>query len=387
MASRLSYLFDRFLQKTATPEEREEFFSLVHDDANSAELNLLVEEALKQDHAVPDLEEDKATAIFTSILEAEREIAPLTERRRKPFRRWLYIAAAACTVVAVSVLMFYPNKAPVQLAEAEKDIKNALPGYNNATLILGNGKSIRLDSTGEQTIPQGNVTVKNQGGHLLYEGSHEPVEQLFNTLITPRGGQYHITLPDKTEVWLNAASSLRYPIAFSEDERMVELNGEAYFEIAKDASKPFLVKTGNTTVQVLGTRFNIMAYDNEHTVRTTLVEGAVKVVTAKDAKVLSPGHYASVDPSTEMIGMGAADIEEAIAWKEGYFLFRGANLSVMLRQFERWYNIDIVLKAPQKTYEFMGKIPRTARFSSVLKLLEVNNIAYELDQNKLIIQP
>lgn len=384
MTSRLSYLFNRFLEKTATPEEREELFSLMQDDANSAELNLLVETALERDHEVPDLTDEKADMIASSILDADRGVV---EVRKKPVKKWMYLAAAACTLIAVSISFFYMNRSKPAVQLAGKDLRNALPGYSNATLILGDGKAVQLDSADQQMIRQGNSTIKSQAGHLLYTEANDPEEVLFNTLITPKGGQYHITLPDKTEVWLNAASSLHYPVTFAGNERTVELQGEGYFEVARDVDKPFYVRTGNTTVQVLGTHFNIMAYENEHTIRATLLEGTVKVTTPKDHAVLSPGNDAIIDPSTDIIKIAAADMDEAVAWKEGYFLFRGANLPAMLRQFERWYNIEIVLKAPRKNYEFVGKIPRTARLSSVLKLLEVNDISYEFDQNKLIIQP
>lgn len=369
------------MEKTATPEEREELFSLIQEDANGAELNLLVETALEQDHEVPDLDAGKADIIASSILDADRS------GRKKPVKRWLYLAAAACTIIAVSISFFYMNRSKPAVQLAGKDLRNSLPGYNKATLVLGNGKTVQLDSADQQMIQQGNTIIKSQAGHLLYAAANEPVEALFNTLITPKGGQYHITLPDKTEVWLNAASSLHYPVTFTGNERIVELQGEGYFEVAKDAGKPFYVRTGNTTVQVVGTHFNIMAYENEQTIRTSLLEGAVKVITPKGHAMLSPGNDAIIDPLTDVIRTAAADIDEAVAWKDGYFLFRGANLPAMLRQFERWYNIEIVLKAPRKTYEFVGKIPRTARLSSVLKILEVNDISYEFDQNKLIIQP
>jgi ferric-dicitrate binding protein FerR (iron transport regulator) len=260
-------------------------------------------------------------------------------------------------------------------------------------LTLANGATIFLDSTENGAISnQGATKVIKTNGQLTYQaGGTDATAVSYNTVATPRGGQYKIVLPDGTLVWLNAASSLRFPTAFNGSERIVTLNGEGYFEVAHQQLQhggrmPFKVQLNNGAVEVLGTHFNIMAYQNEATVRTTLLEGAVNVIHSSYTAKLVPGQQATWETATQSrIQVTNTDTDEAIAWKEGYFQFNRAGLEDVMRQLQRWYNVEVRYEGGISKREFWGKIPRNARLSEALRILELSNIHCSIAGDTIII--
>lgn len=318
---------------------------------------------------------------------------------RSHTRKWWMAAAVLLPVAALLALLLHQRQKPAT-SLAQHYQADIAPGGDKAVLTLADGSTIVLDSAGNGTLAQqGSASIVKEAGALTYQApsaatpghpaaiaAPRDTTVQYNTLSTPRGGQFTITLPDGTRVWLNAASSLRYPVAFTGSSRIVVLIGEAYFDVAPNAQQPFLVRTGKVILDVLGTQFNIMAYGDEPVITTTLVTGAVKVNSPNSDAWPKPGEQAAVAHDGS-IQVQRANIAVNTAWKNGRFSFQGADLPVLLRQFARWYNITIETHGTLKHYAFTGEVPRTAHLSVILKLLEANSIPYRLEANKLIIQP
>jgi len=328
---------------------------------------------------------------------AAAPVVPLT----KPANRWWrYFAAATVLFAAVGTTFWVLHKRSIapanssvqsQLAKA----KDAQPGGNRAVLTLASGQQINLDSTGNGVLAsQGNMNVtKLADGQLAYNKSSEekPTVPAFNVLSTPRAGQFSLTLPDGSQVWLNNASSLRYPVSFTGSSREVELTGEAYFEIAKDASHPFRVAvhrgTRTSTVEVLGTSFNVMAYDDENAERTTLVEGSVRFVHDGSSALLKPEEQSVLDEQGGLKTLRNVNVSEITAWKNGYFHFDHSSLESTMRQLARWYDVDVEYAGNVPPQEFMGKIQRNLPLSAVLKGLENERVHFELEGRTLTVKP
>jgi ferric-dicitrate binding protein FerR (iron transport regulator) len=274
------------------------------------------------------------------------------------------------------------------------------PGSEKAVLTLADGSTIILDNAANGNVAQqgGTKIIKLDNGQLAYDAgrnTHRRVlsgELLYNTISTPRGGQYQITLPDGTKVWLNAASSIKFPTAFSGSTREVEMTGEAYMEIAKNSKQPFRVKANGTEIQVLGTSFNINAYSDEEAVKTTLIEGRVRVSSLKSNVILKPGQQArialAVSSDQQAKGITVvndADIQQALAWKNSLFKFNDASIEVIMRQLARWYNLDVVYEG-NVTKTFLATIPRNVPISQVLEALEITGaVKFKVEANKVTV--
>jgi hypothetical protein len=297
--------------------------------------------------------------------------------------------------------MFYSHTGtqyPIALNNQSGRYKNDVaPGGDKAILILGDGSQVILDNTKNGTIgQQGNAKVlKIDAGKLAYNmqsgGKDIPKVIPFNTVSTPRGGQFQIELPDGSTVWLNATSSLRFPTAFIKGkERKVELTGEAYFEVTKNETMPFKVIVNKMEVQVLGTHFNVMAYSNEHEIKTTLLEGSVKINSTVNKKsiVIKPGQQASLDNTNSEINVSQnIDVDLVVAWKNGFTAFKSADISTIMRQVERWYDVDVNYQGVVPERTFTGKISRNANLSELLRLLEVSKIHFTIDGRKITVLP
>ncbi len=298
-----------------------------------------------------------------------------------------YRAAAAAILIGglSSLFVFRAVRNGGEKENAQAATAAVQPGGQKALLTLADGSVVELDSTGAMTIPgQGNASVQAAGGQLTYNTAGEGDAPIFNTLRTPRGGQFKIILADGTKVWMNAGSSLKYPTAFGATERLVELSGEAYFEVEKDAAKPFRVKVQDMAVDVLGTDFNIMAYEEEAAVNTTLVNGAVKVSGSGDSQLLKPGQQASLSRSGNL-SVKEADVEEAIAWKNGLFIFQDADLQTVMRQLARWYDIEIEYEGRPADMKLNGAVFRNYSLSQVLTVLKATGLQFKMEAKKLII--
>ena len=327
----------------------------------------------------------------TSIREAPTPKTPQT--RRIPLWRKTAIAASIILALGTGVWLLVVNRHAPQTTATAKPMKtDVAPGGNKAVLTLANGSTIVLDNAANGTLAQqGSTTVrKTNNGQLAYNITNEkPKEILYNTLATPRGGQYQLLLPDGTKVWLNAASSIRYPTAFAGPTRQVDITGEAYFEIAKDAKMPFTVRLGSPAgargeVKVLGTEFNVNAYDDEPQTRTTLVSGAVQVKKDAASVILKPGQQAQQTTSGPIQVIANADVEEALAWKNGKLLMRHTSMEAIMRQAARWYDVDVQFKDRIEEEPYTVTVPRSVPLSQLLKALEVASGAHFTIEGKTI---
>jgi transmembrane sensor len=297
------------------------------------------------------------------------------------------ISIAALILLFISTgLYFYSNRVisePEQFAEI--DVRNdILPGYNKAILTLADGSKISLDDAANGLLAsQGNIAItKTENGQIVYEKNNVDKSKFIahrsaiNTIQTPKGGKYQIRLPDGSKVWLNSASTLSYPTTFAGNERKVQLKGEAYFEISPNKNVPFRVESDNQIVEVLGTHFNINSYDDEDYVKTTLLEGSVKVILNSNpneiskTKLLKPGEQSLTKSNQSGIRIENADTEKAIAWKNGYFKFRNTPIKEIMREIERWYDVELVYEGKIPSDEFTGFISNDVKISAVLKIME-----------------
>ncbi|WP_276346233.1 FecR domain-containing protein [Daejeonella sp. JGW-45] len=294
----------------------------------------------------------------------------------KPVSRlWQRVASAAAIILVASlgIYLYRTNLAaePQPLAGVQEN--DILPGGNRATLTLADGRRIDLNEArnGELANQSGIRVTKTADGQLVYtiSDSGPASEDLsYNTIETPYGGQYQVNLPDGSRVWLNSASSLKYPVHFSGKERKVEITGEVYFEVARNPAMPFRVKNEGQTIEVLGTHFNVMSYPGESTINTTLLEGSVKVFSSKGSKLLTPGQQAR--NGNGGIDVVTVDTEEVIAWKNGFFIFKSEDAQSIMRQISRWYDVDIEIQGDISRKNFGGRISRSRNISEVLEVLE-----------------
>lgn len=362
MNSRLSILWQRYLDNTCTRQELEELLAA----ADSDELRSVMEQHWHNSIAGEGM--PHADVRLEAILGKK-------SRKKTPY----YYAAAAITIGIIAGLYTYFNIQPTPEKPAVvKIVTNIESPHNKAILTLSDGSKVTLDSAGNQLL-------KQQPGLLQYQNKNAVIG--FNTLITPPGVQYQVVLPDGSKVWLNAASGLKYPTVFNGKERLVELHGQAYFEIAKNADQPFKVKTNNEEILVLGTSFDIMAYANENSSYTTLIEGVVKVTADNTTRLLQPGQQATVNNDTKNIGVRQVNIDDVIAWKNGYFSFRNADLPTVMRQLARWYDVEISYQQNIPAGTFSGEIGKSLSLEQALKILEQTRVHFRIEGRRIVILP
>lgn len=328
--------------------------------------------------------------IEASLNKADIPVIPLygKEKDKRMLVNWKMIAASVMMILGIGSF-FYVGKHKLQNTASNQHAKEIKPGGNNAVLILGDGSEINLNhiKNGEVAMQGGIKVEKRADGQLIYtigKNAETASKGLFNTIQTPIGGQYRINLPDGSLVWLNAASSLRYPITFSGDERRVELIGEAYFEIEKDKSRPFRVVSNQQTVEVLGTHFNVNSYEDEDDTKTTLLEGSVKVFAGanKKAVILNPGQQSQVRAYT--INVKDVDASDAAAWKDGYFVFNAESIPSAMRKIARWYDLEISYEGNVNQEDLAGAVSRFKNVSEVLKTLELTGLVhFKIDGRKV----
>ena len=320
------------------------------------------------------------------------------KQETKVIRIWPRVAVAASIAVMLGTGIFYFTKTKEQIPQVAEKPQEIAPGGNRGILTLSNGKQIVLaDISAKDTIAkegeEDEVTIKmGANGVITYIINPNTVASkadanLFNTLSTPTGGQYNIVLADGTKVYLNAVSSIKYPTQFNGDQRIVELDGEAYFEVAKNKNKPFIVKSGDQDIEVLGTHFNVHAYDNESVVKTTLLEGSVAVNYKNQKAILKPGQQSNVSDKFNKITIKQVDTEAAIAWKNGRFKFDNADLKTVMRQLERWYGIKVEYRGDVSDVRFNGGTFMNKNLSEVLKVLELSNIKFKVEGKTIIVYP
>lgn len=373
-----------------SPEQARELLQRYHEGLCTAEETAAIEQWYSEllDKSSWDFAPGEETVVGQRV--KQRVMAGLHPVEDSRIRRLTtFRLAAACLLVLLGTgIAYYLLRSSSREQVAVADKTDALPGSNRAILTLANGNTVVLDSAANGTLAQqGAASVqKLNNGQLAYYNNNKDNSIVYNTLSTPRGGQYQLTLPDGTGVWLNAASSIRYPTSFSGSERKVEITGEAYLEVAQMANKPFKVIVNNQLhVQVLGTSFNINAYQDEHAIRTTLLSGRIQVASPDGTPlVLKPGNQASLQSGR--LTVGEADGEQVLAWKNGYFHFDRADIQTIMRQVARWYDVEIIYEdIPQK--KFSGTIPRDVNVSKVFKILELTgNVHFSIKGNKVTVK-
>jgi ferric-dicitrate binding protein FerR (iron transport regulator) len=315
----------------------------------------------------------------------------------KTYKLYYRLTAAAIVLIAFSAGLFsYTQKRNSNLFSLFRHSQNDVaPGGNKAILTLANGNRIILTNAKNGLLAQqgGTQINKTASGQIIYNAAQavRAADTAYNTITTPRGGQYMVVLPDSSKVYLDANSSLRFPAAFSGKLRTVMLTGEAYFEVAHNKNMPFHVLTKGQAVEVLGTHFNINAYDDENTIKTTLLEGSVRVSIGGTLALLIPGEQSQiagpVTPGKSINVIQNANTEEAVAWKNGFFQFENADIQTIMRQFARWYNVDVVFDGKVNERLFSGEIHRNLTLLQALELLNYANVHFNIDGKKIIVSP
>lgn len=311
--------------------------------------------------------------------------------RKNPIIRYL-AAASVVAIIGIGTFFLFFNQRQNKIYTGQKKVliqNDVVPGGDRAILTLADGRQIVLDSASNGALAQqGGIKVIKIGGKLTYDSQGDAKEVLYNTITTPKGGQFQLELADGTKVWLNAASSFKYPTSFKGKERTVELSGEGYFEVAHNAAMPFHVKVNAMDVQVVGTHFNINSYSDEPAVKTTLLEGRVLVKNKGNEVYLNPGQQAVLLPGKDnLIIANDVNVNEVVAWKNGRFLFNDTDIETIMRQAARWYDVGVVYEN-KMTGVISGGLPRTENISQFLKILEATGkVKFEINGRQIIVKP
>ncbi len=416
---RLKYLFQRYISGIETNAERDELMLLIADEGYKPEVTALLDNAFEQLAGTGKLDEEQTERVFAGIRKHSRNeqpagIYPIPGN----YGRLKKIAVAAAAIIILSwagyFILLNKNEAPA-LVQTNRSVIDDVPAPDKtrATITLADGRIVYLDSAGNGPLAhQGNTQViKLPNGQIAYQlsAAGRAEKQLrYNTLSNPRGSTViDMQLADGTHVWLNAGSSITYPVAFTGNQRHVELKGEGYFEVAKDPAKKFIVTANGTATEVLGTRFNVNAYDDEPETKITLLEGSVKVSrenrhseldsesviqgtsgqvrNARKIVTLQPGQQAAIHHSSFIIHH-SIDTEQVMAWKNGLFNFEGCSFAAVMRQLERWYNIAVVYENKVPGIELSGKMTKDVTLKGVMVILTRMGVQYEMQGNKLLIK-
>jgi len=396
--ARLTYLFNSYYNQTATPQEQDELMEIIHSSANDAEITALIHEAWDNlEIDAPLFDRTKSIDMLNSILQSKSdhdEDSPIRPPDKNQLWLKLGVAAAMMVFVGFGAYVFLKQDkntiAKKNIAKA-KPAHDVLPGGNKAVLTLANGKTITLDSAKNGLLAkEGAAHIrKTRDGQLVYQTGNDDDGSSadMNTVSTPRGGQYQLVLNDGSKVWLNSASSLSFPAVFKGKTREVEITGEAYFEVAKNAHMPFRVKVNNTVVEVLGTHFNIMAYNDEAVMKTTLLEGSVKISNNQNTSMLKPGQQAQLNQNGPIKVIDNSDADDAIAWKEGIFQFRDAGIEAVMRQAARWYDVQVSFAGKVPAKEFTGRISRNVKASELMGMLKYMGINFKIEDRHITVLP
>lgn len=388
MKDNIYHLIEKYLDGTITPAEEEQLMAW-YQDHNQADIEWPAESA-----------DEEEQVRLRMLMRLNQQINPPVAKPNTTRRLWYYLSAAASVLIILGLAAYFyspqlhqPGPQP-STAQALKDIG---PGGNKAILTLANGDKVVMEDAKNGIISQqGNAAVnKTDSGSLFYNdvSSNAAANIVYNTLNTPYGGQYQITLQDGTKVWLNAGSSLRFPTSFPGNERNVTLTGEAYFEVAKDKARPFFVtvnagSAAAMNVRVLGTHFNINAYPDEQHNIVTLLEGSVKVDCGEANALLAPGNAAILNKTSGKLNIKDGDTEAATAWKNGYFLFDNEKVESIMRQISRWYDVEISYQGDVSGKAIGGSLSRSKNVSEVLNMLELTGtVHFKTEGRRITVMP
>jgi len=368
-------LYQKYLDNDLSKEELSKFLEILQSGQHDVEMITMMDSTWKQ-------------MFDTAAATSQAKIISLK-------RTWYRISAAAIIILMLGAGTYFLFFNRAKQAEITKtvltpDIK--APETNRAMITLGNGQKIYLDSVPNGTLAnEGSVRlIKSTDGKVIYDVSKVVTNNTpltYNTLSNPRGSKViDMTLSDGTQVWLNAGSSVTYPIAFTGNERKVTITGEAYFEVAHEKSKPFLVSKGDMQVEVLGTHFNVNAYDDESEINVTLLEGSVKVYNNKGAVTIKPGEQVQITINQQPVINKQTDLEEVMGWKNGKFFFTSADIKTIMRQVARWYDVEVIYEERTPDQLFGGEVPRNSNLSQMMKILEYSGVHYDINGKKIIIK-
>jgi transmembrane sensor len=382
----IQYLLEKYLEATITATEEETLFSYLESRPQS-EVEELVEELMLAEPELANYNALEWQPVVDRVLSHRAKIVHM--QGPKPWYRFA-IAAAIIGVMAVAGWLIWNKQSPAPWSTATKqNTKDISPGAQGAILTLSDGRQVILDSTKGNIANEGGVAINNKNGSVSYSpvSTHASLLAVYNTISTPRGRQYQLTLQDGTEVWLNAQSSIRFPTSFTGKERVVEITGEAYFEVAHDASHPFIVTKGETSVTVLGTHFNVNAYDDEGGLKVTLLQGSVRVSANRQQQtaIIKPGEQAKLTPNSQWLIVNP-DLDAVTAWKNGTFKFNETDIQSVMRQAERWYDVTIQYPNGVPSDVFSGTISRNVGLKDFLKILEYSDIDVKIDGRIVIIK-
>lgn len=383
-------IFKRMQGKPLTPEDE-------------SILNRWLAESEENRRAFEEIEDEKEFSVYLSIATDQYKTQLALDRFRKEafsetagsagrgrtflfFKPWIRYVAAALLIFGIGAYL-WQRKSPVEPVEhgvAKKPVEDIQPGRAGAILTLSDGTQIDLDTLKSGVVANENGTkVLLDNGQLRYNATNDAGVG-YNTMTTPPGRQFHVRLPDNSSVWLNAGSSIVYPTLFVGKERKVKVTGEVYFEVAKDVRQPFVVDVnGKALVRVLGTRFNINAYENEEAITTTLLEGAVRVQHQDQVTELRPNHQLALGQGP--VKIMEVDAQDAVSWINGFFNFNGADMRSVMRQLERWYDVRVELKGKGKEGKFRGKIQRNLTLRQLLENLKHMGVDFNLEGGVLTV--
>lgn len=407
-SARLIQLYDAFIDNRSSPEETEEFFRLINEMEEGHPLKeRIFKEYEKANFLLPEGKRDWQQSLDRILQKDAQEPAYAISPVRR-VKRWMYAAAAILLLLTAGTVYYFFSGTGVEVRslsqqdqpEKKQDLK---PGKTGAVLLLADGTQISLDSVQNGVLAsQGNSKIIGKNGRISYEKGATPGnEVLYNTISTPRGRQFSLVLSDGSKVWLNAASSIRYPADFSGNDRKVEITGEVYMEIAshyrKDQSGsmekiPFVVQfntvEGNRgEIQVLGTHFNINTYGDDRDVKATLLEGSIQLVLNDRHMMIKPGEQVTADKNGRMQLDSNADMDAVMAWKNGFFSFNNTDMRTLMNEIGRWYDVDVEYAGTVPDRKFGGEIARSSNASQVLKIMEESNVRFRIEEKKIIVLP
>jgi transmembrane sensor len=385
----LHFVLEQWLNGSISDEKVSSLKDYLERNDTSGKVAELLEEFIAQEALNSKiLRSTSASVRVAAILNIDKKLKARVSVHRVHFLRtaWFRVAVAIIVILSVSVYIFtmkQPTEQPIATTE-----QNKAPGIDKAILTLSDGRQIVLDNTNTGNISDGSISIQKADGVVKYNAAFTSQNSVisYNSMRTPRGGQYQLILPDGSKVWLNSASSIKYPIVFQGKNRVVELTGEAYFDVKENKKMPFIVKTQKAEVLVLGTQFNINSYSDEPKFSTTLVNGSVKISSKTSAKIIVPGQQAQLlnSQADDLIVKNDIDINQVIAWQKGIFRFDGVSIDVIARQLSRWYDVDVTTNnVIYKKLKLSGGITKKTPLKSILKMLEINGVKNKWKNNSI----
>lgn len=387
-AERLKELFLQHLNNSLTHKERQEFYLLVLLEDLQPVLKELINNQWDNSEEAVQLSDEKAMAILRSVISEGETKKTIIVRLLQ--QKWLRVAALFILLALGAFLWYQRNNTRTNDPAGDFAVQNIQPGKTGATLTLSDGTITTLDSLGNTIIlDKSGAKVIIRDGELQYDmvsPANKPA--LTHTITTARGNQFHLILPDGTKVWLNAASSITYPLSFTKEKRTVQITGEVYFEVTKLSSgAPFVVTSPAQKITVLGTHFNVNTYEENSGTRTTLIEGKVRVsgLNMTGEKILLPGQQSIVKKGQTVQIQEATDMDQVMAWHQGYFYFTNTSFAEIMKQLSRWYDIDIHYEGKIPDVEFEGKINRSVTLAQVLTFFKDSGIRFKMENKTLYI--